>query len=355
MRKYCEMNQIGESDEFYRFQDILRKAASVNRPVLVIGERGSGKEFAASRLHYLSSRWKNSFVTLNCAALPPSLIETELFGHEAGAFTGASSKRRGRFEEADKGTLFLDEIALIPLEVQEKILRVVEYGTFERVGSSETIETDVRIIGAANQDLPSLCREGKFKQDLLDRLTFEVLFVPPLRARKSDIMVLADFFAQKMGRELGKSGNISFSEEIRNKLNSYSWPGNIRELKNTVERAVYQAEGNTVNEIIIDPFVNPYDENAVAVISAADKVLPSVFSGELTEEPFHAGFLSNNSSLDNFQKEIRFPLDFSDYIDNVKKELISSALVVSENNQKKAAIMLNLSYDQFRGLYRKYF
>jgi psp operon transcriptional activator len=354
MINYREMNQVGESEEFYSFQNILRKAASVDRPVLLIGERGSGKEVAASRLHYLSSRWKSSFVTLNCAALPPSLIETELFGHEAGAFTGASAKRKGRFEEADKGTLFLDEIALIPLEVQEKILRVVEYGTFERVGSSETIETDVRIIGAANRDLRTLCMEGKFKQDLLDRLTFEVLFVPPLRARRGDIMVLSDFFAQKMGRELGKLGNISFSEETENILNSYRWPGNIRELKNTVERAVYKAEGATVNEIILDPFINPYDDNTVLDRSEEDKFAEFDPSDVLNGKKLSKELFSEKIEAVNFHKEFRLPLDFCDYINKVRKELISSALVVSENNQKSAARLLNLSYDQFRGLYRKY-
>ncbi len=174
------------------------------------------------------------------------------------------------------GYSFLDEIGLIPFEVQEKILRVVEYGTFERVGSSETKEINVRILGAANQDLPALCREGKFKQDLLDRLSFEVLFVPPLRARGEDLFILADYFAQKMGRELGKKGRISFTDEVVMQLKTYSWPGNIRELKNTVERAVYRTEGNYISEIVLNPFVNPYaDAGAETGAEFGKSVIPA--------------------------------------------------------------------------------
>ena len=403
MKDFSYNNQIGESEIFYSFQENLRKAASVDRSVLLIGERGSGKEFAASRLHYLSSRWKNSFIRLNCAALPPSLIESELFGHVKGAYTGADRERRGRFEESDGGTLFLDEIGLIPFEVQEKILRVVEYGTFERVGSSETKEVDVRIIGAANQDLPSLCREGKFKQDLLDRLSFEVLFVPPLRSRGEDIFVLADHFAQKMGKELGKKGRIQFADNVVRELNNYSWPGNIRELKNTVERAVYRADGIIIEEIVLNPFINPYTESGQAEKTAEGAEYRSNFVPDIGEnrsklynEPeshddfrettgsVHARMkevsgsgegipLSGSDSGMSFSKKILERLgkvlaeqtdkitadsnaaDFSVITDIIKKELIATALEDCGKSQKKAAEMLKLSYDQFRGIYRKYF
>ncbi len=388
MAEMFNNNQIGESEEFYSFQENLRRAASVDRSVLLIGERGSGKEFAASRLHYLSSRWNNSFVKLNCAALPPSLIESELFGHVKGAYTGADRERKGRFEEADGGTLFLDEIGLIPFEVQEKILRVVEYGTFERVGSSETKEIDVRIIGAANQDLPAMCREGKFKQDLLDRLSFEVLFVPPLRARKGDITVLAEHFAQKMGKELGRKGRISFSDSAAEKLTGYGWPGNIRELKNTVERAVYRASGNVIEDVVLDPFVNPYTEITVEksdsheevsseqsgstgtdgkreIIPAADKTQLDSGSDNNSLYQVSADCVSGSFEGSIMKKLIQALIagagnsergaDFHKITDIVKKELISSALSDTGNNQKHAASLLNLSYDQFRGIYRKYF
>ena len=171
---------LGESEVFVDFQENLSRAAKVDRPILIIGERGTGKELAAKKMHYLSKRWREPLVALNCAALSPSLIESELFGYEAGAFTGAQKKRMGRFEAADNGTLFLDEIGNIPLEVQSKILRVVEYQSFERVGSSNPIQVDVRIIGATNADLQSMAQKGLFKRDLLDRLSFEVycLFHP---------------------------------------------------------------------------------------------------------------------------------------------------------------------------------
>jgi psp operon transcriptional activator len=203
---------LGQSEAFLDFQENLSRVAPINRPVLVVGERGTGKELAASRLHFLSRRWQGSLVALNCSALNPALIEPELFGHERGAFTGAEQRRTGRFEAADGGTLFLDEIGNIPMEVQEKILRVVEYGTFERVGSSESIEVDVRIIAATNADLIALTDEGRFMRDLLDRLSFEVLFLPPLRKRLGDILLLANHFAGRMTLELGRKEMPQFSQ-----------------------------------------------------------------------------------------------------------------------------------------------
>ena len=172
---------IGESEVYLKFQDQVATCAKVDRPVLIVGERGTGKEVAARRIHYMSQRWDGPLVTVNCASLPQSLIESELFGVEKGAYTGAVASRKGRFEEAEGGTLFLDEIGLVPMSVQEKLLRVVEYGTYERLGSSETKIANVRIVGATNADLHQLAMEGKFKEDLLDRLSFDVLFVPPLR------------------------------------------------------------------------------------------------------------------------------------------------------------------------------
>ncbi len=316
---------LGESEAFINFQQELSLAAKVDRSVLVIGERGSGKELAASRLHYLSPRWQNPFVAINCAALPQSLIETELFGHEAGAYTGATKMRKGRFEEANSGTLFLDEIGLIPLEVQEKILRVVEYGSFERVGSSKTIEVDVRIIGATNADLLALCKEGKFKQDLLDRLSFEVLFLPPLRDRGDDILLLASYFAAKMAFECGKEHDPSFSDELVDKMLSYGWPGNIRELKNTIERAVYRTEEDLITDLVLDPFKNP-------------------FKSEKVIEPDDHAQIFSNFELEEYQS-VKEQVDIS---------FIRKALYRAGQNQRRAAQMLDLTYDQFRGLYRKY-
>ena len=313
---------IGESEEYLVMQDKIALLAQVDRPVLVIGERGTGKEKASRRLHYMSSRWDGPLVTLNCASLPSSLIESELFGYEKGAFTGAINTRKGRFEEADGGTLFLDEIGLIPLSVQEKILRVVEYGTFERIGSSETRKVNVRIIGATNADLKKMCLEGKFKEDLLDRLSFDVIFVPPLRRRGNDILLLAENFAFRMAHECGRSYSPYFSDGVKKALLSYSWPGNIRELKNTIERAVYKSTNAEITEVVFNPFENPYSEK----------------EKDDEDDPF------SSYSLEEFEKA-REDLDLS---------FIRRSLIENNNNQKKAAESLGLSYDQFRGIYRKY-
>jgi len=322
---------LGQSEPFLEFQERLSQVAPINRPVLLIGERGTGKELAAARLHYLSNRWQAPMVALNCAALSPSLIESELFGYEKGAFTGALQRRFGRFESADRGTLFLDEIGSIPMEVQEKILRVVEYNVFERVGSSESIEVDVRIIAATNADLSHLARQNRFKQDLLDRLSFEVLFLPPLRERREDIFLLANHFAGRMALELGREEIPVFSTGAVAALENHPWPGNVRELKNVVERAVYRTDTATITDIDFNPFRSPYEVTAPP--AAAD----------LPERENGAGDLS--ATLKRPLKEAVWQL---------KVAMLETALQKAKYNQKKAARILGLTYHQFRGLYRQY-
>ena len=178
---------IGQSSAFLDAVERASRAAPLNRPVLVVGERGTGKELIAERLHRLSTRWDGPLVTINCAALPETLIEAELFGHEAGAFTGATRAREGRFEEADGGTLFLDELGTLSMGAQERLLRAVEYGEVTRIGSSRPVRVDVRIVGATNEHLPNMVEKGRFRADLLDRLCFEVITLPPLRVREGDI------------------------------------------------------------------------------------------------------------------------------------------------------------------------
>ncbi|SDO72702.1 phage shock protein operon transcriptional activator [Desulforhopalus singaporensis] len=323
---------LGQSESFLDFQEKLSRVAPVDRSVLLLGERGTGKELAARRLHYLSNRWQKPFVTLNCATLAPTLIESELFGHDKGAFTGAEKQKTGRFEMAHGGTLFLDEIGSIPLIVQEKILRVVEYSFFERVGSSHGIEVDVRIVGATNEDLPALVSRGRFKRDLLDRLSFEVIFLPPLRHRKEDIMVLANHFAARMSFELGLTGEVVFSTPAVQALTGYRWPGNIRELKNVVERAVYRAAGDVIDEVVFDPFANPYPQAEQLEENGNPAEDDSVAA--TTNGPF-AGSLA--------EAVAEFELD-----------LIRKSLERARYNRKKAASALGLSYDQFRGKLRKY-
>jgi len=323
---------LGASEVFLRFQQQIARVAGVGRPVILIGERGTGKELAAARIHYLSPRWSGPFIKLNCAALASSVLESELFGHEAGAFTGANRRREGRFESADGGTLFLDELGLMPLTVQEKLLRVVEYGFFERVGSSEAIEVNVRLVAATSVDLRDLVQQGRFKADLLDRLSFQVLHLPPLRLREGDVRLLADHFARRFAVELGFKWTPTFSPSAAAELERYAWPGNVRELKNAVERAVYLSETPEIMAITLDPLRPPFE-----LMHAVDP-----------------GATQTSGPIERAPHDNQFPLDFDAIITNREVELIRSALEAARYQQQSAAKLLGLSYDRFRGLYRKY-
>ena len=327
MRKPQDQQLIGESPVFLEVLEHVSRVAPLNRPVLVIGERGTGKELIAARIHFLSGRWDHPFVKMNCAALAESLLETELFGHEAGSFTGVAKRRLGRFELANKGSLFLDELSSTSSGVQEKILRVIEYGEFERVGGSETIRTNVRIIGATNDDLPGLAENGKFRADLLDRLAFDVITLPPLRERPGDILTLANHFAVKMAGELGKDLFNGFSEAAQKELLTYPWPGNVRELKNVVERAVYSCQDDSlpIVDIVFDPFNSPWRPGKQ---SSSDK--PDTL--ELPREPY----------------------DFKQAMQDEEKRRIKSAMQQCRFNQKKTAEFLGMTYHQLRGYLRKY-
>lgn len=323
---------IGESPAFLEIIEQASGAARHNRPVLVIGERGTGKELIASRLHFLSPRWEQNFVQVNCAALPENLLEAELFGHEAGAFTGSQGKRIGRFEEADKGTLFLDEIATTSLSAQEKILRITEYGTFQRLGSNKTLHTDVRIIGATNVDLPAAADMGEFRHDLLDRLALDVITLPPLRHRKEDIVILSFHFGQKIAQELGWESFPGFTHDIIDQLMSYKWPGNVRELKNVIERAVYYAENEfePIGGIMLDPFASPYRPKRKVVEIPPD------------------------NCLDKREELPLGPIDFQESINAYEKSLLENALKQNKFNQKEAAKYLNLNYHQLRHQLKKH-
>ncbi|HUP92162.1 MAG TPA: phage shock protein operon transcriptional activator [Solimonas sp.] len=327
---------IGQADNFLAVLEKVSRVAPLSKPVLIIGERGSGKELIAARVHYLSERWAKPYLKFNCAALNEELLESELFGHVAGAYTGAARARTGRFEQAAGGTIFLDELAAMSLRLQEKLLRVVEYGEFERVGSSETIKVDVRLVGAANVDLPSLARTGRFREDLLDRLSFDVVTVPPLRERRDDILLLAQKFAENMARELGREYFAGFAPAAERQLQAYDWPGNVRELRNVVERAVYRLENakRAVEQLEFDPFASPYrPRGPVATVSAGSEAPPP--AAPPAERP-------------------RLPLEFEREVARYEVDLIRTALEEGRFNQKRAAELLGLSYHQFRGLLRKY-
>lgn len=316
--------------------DHVSRVAPLSKPVLIVGERGTGKELIAARLHYLSGRWDQEFLKMNCAAISETLLETELFGHEAGAFTGASKLHKGRFERADRGSLFLDELATTSALVQEKLLRVIEYGEFERVGGSKTLTTDVRLIAATNEDLPTLAANGKFREDLLDRLAFDVITLPPLRARREDIILLGEFFAMNMASDLGMEYFPGFTENAITTLLDYDWPGNIRELKNAIERSVYRASdsGEPVDVITLDPFDSIYRPNASANSPGAEA----------------------SSTIESRGSEpvIEFPMDFKQTIQDYEISLIKQALAQSQFNQKKTAETLGVTYHQLRGYMKKY-
>jgi psp operon transcriptional activator len=343
---------IGQSATWLESLERVSLSALVERPILVIGERGTGKELIAERLHYLSPRWEKPFVKVNCGALSEDLLDSELFGHEAGAFTGATKRRQGRFEQADSGTLFLDEIATASLQVQEKLLRVVEYGEFQRLGGEDTIHVDVRIVAATNVDLPARAADGRFRADLLDRLAFDVITLAPLRARPEDIILLAEYFGQRIAREL--EGDFpGWSRTALEAMCAHSWPGNVRELRNAAERATFramaaQANGApigpvTVTPDLLDPFNSPWrpprDLSGPAAAPAAAAVVTEtvVIEAKPPKGPAEDG-----------------PVDLNARVAELEKRLIDSALETCRGHQRKAADHLGLSYHQMRGLLRKY-
>jgi psp operon transcriptional activator len=330
---------VGQSSSFLDAVERASRAAPLDRPVLVIGERGTGKELIAERLHHLSSRWDGPLVAMNCAALPETLIEAELFGHEAGAFTGASKSRAGRFEEADGGTLFLDELATLSQAAQERLLRVVEYGEVTRIGASKPMQVDVRIVAATNEDLPRLAEKNRFRADLLDRLSFEVVTLPPLRHRSSDIPVLADHFARRMALELDWPAWPGFSSAALNRLLEYTWPGNVRELRNVVERAVYRwlDPERPVDQIQFDPFESPWRPQAPTYDATVEILQPSP-QAALPESPETAAGAWDPGGCADFR------LAIAEY----EKAILAAALEKCRWNQRAAATALSLSYDQLR-------
>ena len=320
---------VGSSLAFLDAVERASRAAPLNRPVLVIGERGTGKELIAERLHHLSGRWAGPLVTMNCAALPENLIEAELFGHEAGSFTGAAKTRHGRFEEADGGTLFLDELATLSSPAQDRLLRAVEYGEITRIGASKPVQVDVRIVAATNEHLPRLVDQGRFRADLLDRLSFEVVTLPPLRVRKGDIPLLAEHFGRRMAVELDWANWPGFSESAQNLLENYSWPGNVRELRNVVERAVYRHEDpeRPIPHIQFDPFQSPWvlgEEGMTPNPTPPDSAAPAA-------QPLPAATDDLRGAVNAYEKA-----------------LLEEALGRHRFNQRATAAALGLSYDQLR-------
>lgn len=314
---------IGESDALLEALEQASSLAPLTQPVIITGERGTGKELIACRLHYLSTRWSGPFVAINCAALNENLLDSELFGHDAGAFTGAHKRHLGRFERAHGGTLFLDEIAAATPQVQEKLLRVVEYGELERVGGQQALKVDVRVVCATHENLPEQVDKGKFRADLLDRLAFDVVNLAPLRERKPDIILLAQHFAIQMCRQLNRSFFTGFSDKAKRELLDWPWYGNIRELKNVVERSIYRhTTTEQLDTILFNPFKRRFSDNCALPSSAQS--LPAL------------------------------PLDLRGWQRQQEKTLVEISLQQSHFRQPLAARLLGISYHQLRALLKKH-
>ena len=318
---------IGESSAVTDVLDQVSQLAPLNRPVLIIGERGTGKELIAERLHFLSSRWQQPFLKINCGAISETLLDADLFGYEPGAFTGANRIHKGRFERADEGTLFLDELGNMSAALQEKLLRVIEYGEFERLGGQKPLQVNVRIIAATNENLPDLAAAGKFRDDLLDRLAFDVVTLPPLRARDDDIIHLAEHFAIGMSVELGWAQFPGFTRPALAQLKSHPFHGNIRELKNVIERSVYRW-GNAekpLNRLIIDPFASAWKPTQ-----------------------------TSSSTRNSITLEVDTTLGFSEQVARYEVHLLKQALDRNDQHQGRAAAAVGLTYHQFRSQLRKH-
>ncbi len=315
---------IGESPHYLSALDHASKLAELDRPVLILGERGSGKELLAHRLHFLSPRWDQPFIKLNCAALTESLVESALFGHEAGAFTGATRTQAGYFERVAAGSLFLDEIATLSLRTQEKLLRVLEYGEFERLGGQKTLETHARVVAATHADLAGMARDNAFRHDLLDRLAFDVVHMPPLRLRDQDALLLAEHFAVAFIGRLGWDYFPGFDNSAKQQILAYDWPGNVRELKNVVERSLFRsgAQADPISQLVIDPFAPPW-------------------SKEHTQEG------------EEIVIDATTAVDFKSARTAWEKAQLQQALAACEHHQGKAAAYLGMSYDQLRALMKR--
>ncbi len=309
---------VSQSGEIESILSLASRVAPSKATVLVRGESGTGKELIARAIHFASDRKDNTFVVVNCASLPETLFESELFGHEKGAFTGADRQRTGKFELADKGTLFIDEIGDIPLNIQVKLLRAIQFGQIERLGSNKTISTDVRIVAATNRNLEDMIKNNEFREDLYYRINVVPIFIPPLRKRKVDIPVLADYFIQKYSLQNNRHVT-GISKEAMHALMKYNFPGNVRELENIIQRAIILTRNS--------------------IISLND--LPALVS-------------SQEKSESSFNNSLNETGDLNIKVEELEKHLIDIAMKQSGGVQTKAAEILNISERMLRYKLKKY-
>jgi DNA-binding NtrC family response regulator len=322
--RYHSNNFVGESEHMQEVFRLIDQVAQTNTTVLVTGESGTGKELAARAIHFKSPRRNKPFVVVNCAALSEHLLESELFGHVKGAFTGAHNDRQGRFELADGGTLFLDELALMSIPLQGKLLRVLQEKTFEPVGGVQTIKVDVRIIAATNKDLAGMMEQKTFREDLFYRLNVVEIRMPPLRTRKEDIPLLLDHCTKRLNRELGKNVQ-GFSDEVRRLFTQYDWPGNVRELENVVERAMVLSKSDVLGI-----------ENVPNQITRLREI----------DEPHESAFA-------NFELP-EGGLSLIDTVEEIEKILIGQALERTGGNKTRAADLLGVTRKIMRYKSEKY-
>jgi len=311
------VSQSGEMQDVYK---LVNKVIHVDICVLILGESGTGKELIARAIHYNSNRRSGPFVVVNCASIPHDLLESELFGHEKGSFTGAIQRRIGKFEQANGGTIFLDEIGELDLSLQSKILRVIQQKQFDRVGGSETLTTDARLIFATHRNLWEEVKEKVFREDLYYRISTFPIMLPPLRQRKSDILLLSDHFLKALGTELGKS-NVKFSRKALDLLYNYPWPGNIRELENVIQRGLVLTEGQTLTERELPAFIQSYGS------AETDTKQKSIF-------------LENQDTIIPFEK--------------IKEQAIQHALKITQGNIAEAAQKLKIGRATLYRLVEKY-
>jgi two-component system nitrogen regulation response regulator NtrX len=290
---------IGKSRALDQIRAEVQKVAKSDAKVLVSGESGTGKELVARAIHRLSARARGPFEKLNCAALPKDLVESELFGYEKGAFTGAAQMKRGRLEAADLGTLFLDEVGDMSLDTQAKFLRAIETGEIERLGGTRTIAVDTRILAATNKDLPAEIQSGKFREDLYYRLNVVPIHIPPLRARREDVPLLVAHFVQRFGSEHPR-GPRTVTKEALERLTEYSWPGNIRELKNLIERLLIMTDGDSIDVADVEDAlpVNAGDEPVSEIRAARDKAERDTILAMLRECQWNVSETSRRLGMD---------------------------------------------------------
>ena len=297
-----QYNIVGKSRRIQKVIEQIKEVAPIPRPVLIRGERGTGKELVAAAIHHDSPRKKNAFITINCAALAEGLLECELFGQEGNAFTN-SSFREGRFVLADKGTLFLDEIGNMSHEFQQKILRVLEYQQFERVGGSKTIKVDVRVLAATNSDLESEMKGGKFREDLYDRLAFETIWLPSLRERKEDIEFLCYRFMERLAAEVAGVKPKKLVPETLDYLSAYHWPGNVRQLKYVIEQITYKVEGDTISTHHL-----PQEMLTAYSAEAGEQSLANRL-GEFEKQLLTEAYEGCQGNLEAIARQLSIPLD----------------------------------------------